>query len=133
MSLALSKSATKLDRIGIVMSGICAIHCLVVPLILPALAVMKLGFIATEGFEYWSWRVTFGLCAAVTVYQFASQHRHGAVFIPLALAFALWLNKGAFGESAEPWAAMGVGILLVATHFLNLKMCASCPKCQAKA
>ncbi len=131
MNFALKKSATKLDQLGIVLSGICAVHCLLVPFILPALVLLNLSFIASESFEFWSWNVTFGLCAVVTFYQFAFKHKHGAVFIPLAMGFALSLNKGIFGDSAEPFVAMVVGILLIATHFLNLKMCESCPKCQA--
>lgn len=131
MNFEYSASVSKLDRLGILLSGVCAVHCLVMPLLLPMLVLFNLGFIASESFEFWSWNITFGLCATITLYQFMFKHKHGAVFIPLALGFILMMNKELFGESVEPFVAMAVGLFLVATHFLNLKLCESCPKCQA--
>lgn len=131
MNFAINKSTSKFDWLGIVLSTTCAVHCLIIPMLLPVLVTLKLGFLAEESFEYWSWAITFGLCLLITVYQFAFKHKHGSVFIPLALAFGIVMNKEAFGESAEPYVALFAGILLVLTHILNLKMCKSCPKCKS--
>ncbi len=132
MMMKMSRSTAKIDKLGIFLSGACAVHCLLVPLILPFLVVSHLTFFASEGFEFWSWTIAFGLCLVVTVYQYAFKHKHASVFIPLALCFGLIMNKGMFGASAASYVAFAAGLLLVLTHILNLKMCKLCPKCQSQ-
>jgi len=132
MNIALNNSTSKIDWLGMAMSTACAVHCLLMPLLLPVLVTLKLGFLGEESFEHWAWNITFGLCLLITVYQFAFKHKHGSVFIPLAIGFGLMMNKGILGESGEPYIALIAGLLLALTHFLNLKMCKFCPKCQSK-
>lgn len=131
MNIEISTTTSKFDWLGICLSGVCAVHCLLVPILLPVFLVLNLGFLAEESFEFWSWTITFGLCLLITVYQFAFKHKHGSVFIPLAISFGLIMNKELFGETGEPYVALLAGLLLVTTHMLNLKMCELCPKCKS--
>lgn len=132
MEMAIRNTSARLDYAGIFLSAVCGVHCLLVPLILPVLTTLNMGFFASEVFEHWSWIVTFGICALVTIVQFSTHHKQIAVFIPLFIGFLLMQNKEIFGETLEPYVAVVVGLFLIGTHLLNLKFCKDCPKCQAE-
>ena len=41
-----------LDRIGITATSLCALHCIMLPILLPALPLLGLGFLADHAWEH---------------------------------------------------------------------------------
>ncbi len=138
MSFAVRSSISTLDGLGIVLSSVsallssvCLVHCLLMPFVMPVLIMLNLNIVGFESFEFWSWTMTFGLCFMVTTYQFIFKHKNVWVFIPPVIGLTLMMNKKVLGMTVEPYVGCLVGLLLVATHVLNIRMCMSCPQCNA--
>lgn len=109
------------DRIGIGLSGFCAIHCLFFPVIV---ALMPL-FPVAETVHYWTHPVLF-LLIVPTVY-FAVRNDKLPVSIPIflysglfviALAWMLHEIVGSWGESLITMAGSG---LLITGHWQNYR------------
>jgi hypothetical protein len=119
-----------LDLLGISASAVCAVHCLLLPVLLPVLLSMGLGIFSSEWFE------NVMIWSAVGIALFTASHgflkKHGKVYpyIFLAVAVAVLLNKEILGERYEPLAVLTGAIFIVITNALNWRLCKSCPHCK---
>lgn len=123
------KFLSSLDLLGSVISTACAIHCLLLPILILILPLLGLAFILEESFEF----MLLVSALAIAFSSFLWGHRsHGEIYVFYFLSAAL----GFFGlgrlESLELYeryfVAIG-GILLVAGHIINRKLCNTCPTC----
>ncbi len=113
-----------LDKAGIWVTTLCALHCLLLPVILPMLSVIGLGFIGATILE----RTILGaslLVGAIALSQ--GVRRHHQVY-PVGLLIAggtLYWFKDALGASMEPWLILVGAALIVIAHWVNLRLSAS--------
>ena len=111
-----------LDKVGIVMAILCALHCLLVPVVLPTLALVGLSFLGYEWFERLV--LTIGLLIGVLAIGSGIRH-HGSPLpmIALILGGFLYFFKDILGHRMEPWLIVMGALLLITAHTLNLHLC----------
>lgn len=118
------------DRVGVVASTLCVIHCLVSPVVALLLPIV----VATEGLTHRVLAlavVSFALLAFVPGYK---QHREVTVLVLGVLGIGLiWtavlLPETLGGETVETILTMSGGITMVAAHFRNIALCRRCRNC----
>jgi hypothetical protein len=118
-----------LDRLGAWVGAACAVHCLVLPVVVGVLPFLGLQFLAEEGVEY----AFLGVASLVALLSALwGLHRHGALRMVAAFACAIGVVLLGFTigeETAEGRVVMAIGaIALVASHRANRKLCESCPR-----
>lgn len=112
-----------LDKAGIWVTTLCALHCLLLPVIIPMLSVIGLGFIGATILE----RTILGaslLVGAIALSQGVRRHRQ---VYPVGLLIAggtLYWFKDVFGASMEPWVILLGAALIVSAHWVNLRLSA---------
>jgi drug/metabolite transporter superfamily protein YnfA len=124
-----SRILRHLDVIGSVISTACALHCLLLPVLILVLPFVGLAFILDESFEM------LLLIAAIAI-AFSSflwgTKTHGEVYVFYFLAIALvcfFLSRLHSLEVYERFLVAGGGIFLVIGHLINRKLCNTCPTC----
>tara|TARA_R110002124_G_scaffold104973_2_gene255517 strand:+ start:1279 stop:1659 length:381 start_codon:yes stop_codon:yes gene_type:complete len=109
------------DRIGIGLSGICAIHCLLVPVIV---ALLPLWPAFGEFHEYT--HLIFFIAIAPAVYL-SLRRRHKSpkitllLILGLGIIFIAWYFNEQLGEYGEAGITLIGSILLISGHWLNYK------------
>lgn len=123
------------DRIGILASAVCLVHCLLLPLIVPLLPLLA-GLAEAEAFHE-GLLVLLSLCAIVAFVPGYRAHRLLSVVLFGGLGVAL-LAGGVLAHDWPPLAGFDTpltvigGLVLVSTHLLNLRLCRRCPVCSAE-
>lgn len=116
----------KLSRIGGWVSVVCAIHCMVSPVILGLIPIFHAESPVAEAFE----KVLIGVSILVGVAAVATgyrEHRRGSVVTVLVLSL-LFLGAGLLtsSERLEPPLIVAGAMLMAATQFLNLRYHRNC-------
>jgi MerC mercury resistance protein len=122
------------DKIGSVLSSLCAVHCLCMPVVIGLLPVLGLSFLADHTFERAAC-VTMTLLAAGCLWAGCRIHRRWGLFILLVAGAALVLHTQFAGQTDEKetqtdWNEAAVmfagGALIAVSHILNRRLRASC-------
>jgi hypothetical protein len=115
------------DYLGVVVSGICVVHCMAMPLLLGLLPALGLSFLARDGFH----QVLAALVLFVAIAAFVPGYRvHRQKGILLLGAVGIALLGGAaylpgFSLMAESAVTAFGGSLLVVAHVLNRRRLAA--------
>jgi hypothetical protein len=119
------------DRAGMLVSGACALHCTLLPLLLAAVPVIGLGRLFDDRLE-WGFVIMTALVGATAhLRAYTNDHRHVAPGLVFAAGFSLVLCARLVLEEHRlgPY-AVGLGGLLAATsHYANLRLCRCCRSC----
>jgi hypothetical protein len=122
--IALQTSRLKLDLVGLVLSGSCLVHCLLLPVALLAAPSLALWLGETESSVHWAlFVVALGVSGWALL---AGYRRHGAVLVVVVGAAGLTVMGVAaahvFGAGAEAaLTVVGAGIVALA-HVVNLRL-----------
>ncbi|KMT64350.1 MerC domain-containing protein [Catenovulum maritimum] len=119
----------KLDKLGITIASVCAIHCVFLPLLLPVLPLIGLSFVGDHTFENIVLIISMlaGFIALFT--GFKRYHRKMYPIYCLALGGIIYSLKESLGEDFHPYLiALGAGLIIFA-HLMNVKLCRSCKTC----
>lgn len=127
----------KFDQVGMTLSFFCAIHCLALPILIPILPFLAGSFIAGGKAEYIILSITL-LIATPTLFRGYLKHRN---FRVLAIFFVgllfLFLRPDSThhdhvhdGEFLHFILAALAGFSLAIGHWLNIRLCKSCPTCK---
>ena len=119
-----------LDRIGITATSLCALHCILLPVILPALPLLGVGFLADHAWEHVFLIVTAILGSIAMFSGFKRYHRKLYPFYLLMLGVVVYWQKHDFSEAVQPYIIILGALLIVTAHFLNIKLCNSCKPCE---
>ncbi|WP_286264298.1 MerC domain-containing protein [Thalassotalea atypica] len=118
-----------LDRIGIAATSLCALHCILLPILLPALPLLGLSFLADHTWEH-VFLIMTALLGTVALFSgFKRYHRRLYPFYILYLGVAVYWIKHDFAEEVQPFFIIVGAALMVTAHFINLKLCNSCKQC----
>jgi len=118
-----------LDKIGITATTLCALHCILLPILLPILPLMGLSFLADHSWEHIFLLLTAALGTVALFSGFKHYHKQLYPFYLLYLGVALYWIKHDFSEDVEVYFIIGGASLIVAAHFINIKLCNSCKSC----
>ncbi|MEW9797409.1 MerC domain-containing protein [Alteromonas sp. CYL-A6] len=124
------ENPTILDKIGIWVSSLCALHCLALPMAIPLLPLIGSTFFAQTWFERTILSISL-LIGAVALLSGALRY-HGRYY-PLLLLFsggAIYWFKDIFGEQYEPFTIAVGAMLIVAGHWVNMRLCRRCVCCR---
>lgn len=131
MKSASKESKSLLDRLGIWASSLCALHCLLLPILIPVLPYVSASFFADDWFEktILSLSMIIGFWALLS--GFYRYHRQLYPLYSLLLGGLIYWNKDMFGEAYEPFTIALGAILIVAAHVVNIRLCKSCDECHS--
>ncbi|WP_077342456.1 MerC domain-containing protein [Pseudocolwellia agarivorans] len=118
-----------LDRIGITATSLCALHCILLPVLLPALPLLGLSFLADHTWEHIFLIMTAILGSFALFSGFKKYHKRLYPFYLLFLGVAIYWIKHDFSEELQPYFIILGASLIVAAHVINLKLCNSCKQC----
>ncbi|GAA5132275.1 MerC domain-containing protein [Thalassotalea piscium] len=121
-----------LDRIGITATSLCALHCILLPVILPALPLLGVSFLADHVWEHVFLIITAVLGSIAMLSGFKRYHRKLYPFYLLILGVIIYWQKHDFSEAVQPFIIALGALLIVTAHFLNIKLCNSCKPCETK-
>jgi len=118
------------DRVGAGASMLCAMHCMLLPVLLTALPLLGLEFLGDHDFEAGVLIFTVTLAAASLCWGHRI-HRDSRTLFLLAMAVSLFLTAHQLGHGDFTHAILMAsgGITLVIGHVLNIKLCRSCHTC----
>ncbi len=109
------------DRVGIGLSGICAIHCLLVPVIVALLPLWP----AFEEFHEYTHLIFF---VAIAPAVFLSlKNKHNSVWVTvllisgLGIIFLAWFFNEVLGEYGEAGITLIGSLLLISGHWKNYR------------
>jgi hypothetical protein len=121
-------AANRWDRAGMLVSGACAIHCTVLPLLIAAVPILGLGRLLDERVEWFFITSTgvVGITAHLRAYY--RDHRHVAPGLIFAAGFSFVIGARLFLEDSGlgPYAVGLGGVLAAASHWANLRLCRCC-------
>jgi len=118
-----------LDRIGITAASLCALHCILLPVLLPALPLLGLSFLADHTWEHVFLLLTAVLGTFALFSGFKKYHRRLYPFYLLFLGIFIYWIKHDFAEALQPYFIVIGTSLIVAAHIINVKLCNSCKQC----
>jgi len=109
------------DRLGIGLSGLCAIHCLLVPVFVSLIPLWP----ALEEFHEYTHLVFFLAIAPAVILSVKNRKDlkavSGYLFTGLAVIFMAWLFNNQLGEYGEAGVTLIGSMLLIRGHWLNYK------------
>jgi hypothetical protein len=110
-----------LDRIGITATSLCALHCILLPILLPMLSLLGLSFLADHTWEHIFLLMT-ALLGTVALYPFAL----------LYLGLGLYWLKHNFSSQLELFFIIIGASFIISAHFINIKLCNSFKECDGQ-
>ncbi len=116
------KTNNKLDKIGICVSLLCAVHCALLPLIITLLPLIGFGFLANNYFEM-AIIATSLLIGYTSLRGSYRKHCNKTPLIIITQGFAIiFIGKMLIAQHYE-WLFLTAGGLLIATaHFYNSRL-----------
>jgi len=116
-----------LDGGGILLSGLCMLHCLLLPVTLTLLPILGSTWLADESFHFWMLGLiipTSGLALIIG----CRRHRDGVVAWAgtaglLLLVVTAVIGELTLSESIERWPTLAGGLSLTYAHWRNFRRC----------
>ena len=131
MKTAPAASIKHLDGAGMAVSAVCAVHCVVMPLIVGSLAAAGIGWLRSEALEWLilAGSLTIGLRALLPAFR----HRHGKKrclwLFSSGIASILLARLAQHGSLPEtPFVVFGAA-LIISAHATNHYFCSQCRRC----
>lgn len=122
-----------LDKIGITATSLCALHCILLPILLPLLPLVGLSFLADHTWEHIFLLITATLGTVALLSGFKRYHKRLYPLYLLYIGVALYWVKHDFSSDLEPFFIIGGASLIIAAHFINIKLCNNCKQCEDEA
>jgi hypothetical protein len=122
------------DRIGIVASSVCFVHCLAMPVVL-SLSAVYVHFLPTEEHTHRVLAVGVTLIGALALGTGYRKHKQHSILWLMASGLTLILT-GAFDGDRLPshWVEVAVtlagGACMIAAHRMNHTFCGRCVSCK---
>ncbi len=127
-----------IDKIGMFSSLTCAVHCLIMPLVITLVPVFGISLFVNESFEWGllAFSAILGVCSLCFGYR---KHKSLKAFAYLSSGIMLIvIGRLHHNHSAEHGLELDLftfvlvfgSFLVAASHYLNNKLCGSCKPCQ---
>jgi len=110
------------DGLGIATSLACAIHCIVLPLVLTSLPLFGINIIHNIYFEWAMILIAFAVGAYALLHGYKTHHKKPLPVILFVVGFALLVTKQFFLPYESIFLIPAV-ILIISAHYLNYRLC----------
>jgi hypothetical protein len=110
------------DGLGIATSIACAIHCLVLPLMLTSLPLFGVNIIHNGFFEWGMILLAFGVGVYALIHGYKTHHKNIFPVILFCIGFLLLVTKQ-FYLSREIFFLMPAVIFIISAHVANYRLC----------
>jgi cation diffusion facilitator family transporter len=128
-----SKTVEKIAGITAGLSLLCAVHCLMLPLLVVVAPLIGVGFLVEESFEA-ALIASILILAGGTLFIGFRQHRRLEPAALLAAGIAgIIVSHFLTPPRFEPWIMGAAGLCLAAAQLLNRSHCRACAHCDADA
>lgn len=124
------KNNSKLDRFGVWLTSLCALHCLLLPILIPLAPLIASSFVADVWFERVILSASILVGFAALFIGFQKYHRQLYPIYSLVLGALIYWNKHMFGEAYEPITIAVGAFLIIGAHLANLRLCKKCNSCE---
>ncbi len=121
-----------IDKLGMAVSMVCAIHCFTFPVILSASSIMAGSasfLVLNETFEKFMWVLSFSL-AFVSFKNSAFKNRYYFPILLYGLSICLFIVHKMFFPENHQFLMPLVGFLLVAAHWVNFRLIQKNSQCK---
>lgn len=120
-----------LDNIGVTISSLCLIHCILLPILILFFPIISLYYLMNEIYEW------VFLCLSIIVGFFSlclghKKHKSSLALKTLIFGFTFLVISKIFHNSDNTLHSVLVlfgGSLIIFSHILNKKLCDSCERC----
>lgn len=110
------------DGLGIATSLACAIHCIVLPLVLTSLPLFGVNIIHNIFFEWGMIALAFVVGVYSLVHGFKTHHRNAIPVFLFVAGFILLISKQFF-LNKEGYFLVPAVILIISAHYYNYRLC----------
>ena len=110
------------DGLGIATSLACAIHCIVLPLLLTSLPLFGINIIHNGYFEWGMIILAFAVGVYALVHGYKTHHKNVLPVFLFTGGFLLLISKQFF-IPVEGYFIVPAVILIVSAHYLNYRLC----------
>ncbi len=110
------------DRLGITTSVVCAIHCGLLPIILPVLPLFGVNIVHNALFEWAMIALAFGVGCYSLYHGFIRHHHRYTPFTIFLIGFAFLVLKQFFHSQEYIFLSIAVP-LIISAHFINIRLC----------
>lgn len=120
------KAVNNLDKTGMWVTALCAVHCLLLPVILPMLSLIGLSFIGAETLE----KTILGLSLLMGTVALSIGTRQHSRWYPIGLLIVgglIYSQKDYLGELGEPVIILVGAALIIGAHWINLRLLRTMP------
>ncbi|EHR40229.1 MULTISPECIES: MerC domain-containing protein [Alishewanella] len=126
----LAKARLLFDKFGIMVTSLCAIHCILLPVILPVLPLLGLTAAHNHAFEGFVLLFTMVLGFITLFIGFHRYHRKLYPFYSLFLGGFIYWQRDAWGHDYEHVILVIGASLVVFAHIMNMRLCNQCNSCE---
>jgi len=122
--------STTLDKIGIFLSGVCLLHCLITPIIVTLVPILSVS-VAVEHLLFHTlmlWLVLPTSCIAL--FLGCRKHKKLSIALTGIIGMLVLITAATFGhdhlsETGEKITVTIGGLIIAASHYLNYRACQS--------
>ena len=121
------------DKAGVLISSLCALHCLLLPILIPLIPLVASSFVAEVWFERTILSISILIGFWALFIGFYKYHRQIYPVYSLVLGGLIYWHKDIFGHEYEPFTIAIGAFLIIGAHLLNMKLCKACGDCAEDA
>jgi len=119
------------DIIGILVSGLCVVHCVALPILVIFLPAIVTAFLPEEDLTH---KILFSLIIGVAALAFIPGYKFHKQIKPLMwlavgmvmLIIATFFMHDFYGHQLEPVCAIAGSLCIITAHYLNHRSCKHC-------
>ncbi len=119
-----------LDKLAVLLSGVCLVHCLLAPVLLTLLPILSLSALAEElvFHQLMLWLIL--PTSAIALFIGCRRHRNSSILLSGLLGMSVLILVAVWGHSnlapiQEKLATSLGGLILALSHYLNYRTCQS--------
>ncbi len=130
--IVLAKTRVLFDKVGITVTSLCAIHCILLPVLLPLLPLLGLTVSHNHAFERLMLLFTMVLGFVALFIGFHRYHRKLYPFYSLFLGVFIYWQRDVWGHQYEHVVLVIGASLVVLAHVMNMRLCSQCESCDTE-
>ena len=124
----LMNRSNKLDRLAMLLSGVCLLHCLLVPVALTLLPITTLSALVEDVLFHQLLLWVIVPTSSIALFIGCKKHRHGHIALTGVFGLLSLVMIGVFGHdlfsiTGEKVATSAAGLVLAFSHYLNYQAC----------